>query len=410
MEFQTARAAVRRIPDGARVILPHGCVEPAAVYAALQAERGRFRSLRLYSGLQFGTYSYLAEGLGENFTYTTWQASGKIREAMRSGRIDFVPLRFREVLDVVSPAGTIPPDVLVIQVAPPVHGRVNLGISVSLYQELTRTAGLVIAEIHPDMPRSPGEAEIPVERIDIAVEAAAPLGEYAAPRRTARDEAIADRVLERIPRGAWVQIGVGAIPDLVLSRLHEVEGVNLHSGMLSDGVVEFVERSRHDVRVVTGEICGTPHLYRWIENAPGVELRPTPLTHGLASLARLPRFVSVNSAVEVDLTGQINGEVVGGVQMSGIGGSLDFVEGAAASAGGVSILALASTTENGAHSKIVPHLATGTPVTIPRVCADVVVSEFGVAELRGRTLRERRDALLAIAHPDFRDALQATAG
>lgn len=406
MERLLARDAVRRIPDGARVILPHGSIEPSAIYAALQSERHRFRALRLYSGLQFGDYPYLAAGLGENFTYTTWQASAKLRDRFRAGTVDFLPVRFRDVLSIVAPDGPVPPDVVVVQTAPPENGRVNLGISVSLYQELTRTAGCVVAELNPNMPRTRGDSEIPAERIDIAVESDAPLGEYLTPRRTARDERIADLVLDAIPRDAWVQIGVGAIPDLVLGRLHEAPGVNLHSGMLSDGVIEFVERCRHDARAVTGEVCGTRRLYDWVAKAKAVELRPTPVTHGFASIARLPRFVSINSAVEVDLFGQINGETVGGLQMSGVGGSLDFVEGAAASAGGMSIVALASTTENGAFSKIVPCLPAGTPATIPRVCADVVITEHGAAHLRGRTVRERAAALCAIAAPEFRDRLQ----
>lgn len=405
MQIVDARSAIANIPDGANVILPHGSVEPTALYRALLQERDRFRDLRLFSGLQFGEYSYLDAGLGENFRYTTWQASAKLRPLFRDGAADFLPLRFREVLDVVRPAGPVPPDVLFIQAAPPHDGRVNLGISVSLYQELTRVAGMVIAEIHADMPRPRGMTEIPVERIDLAVESDLPLGSYPTPRRTARDERIADLVLDLIPRKAWVQIGVGAIPDLVLSRLHEIGGVNLHSGMLTDGLIGFVDNSRHDVRVVTGEVCGSQMLYDYVGRTPVVELQPTPVTHGFASLAALPRLVSVNSAVEIDLQGQINGETISGVQMSGIGGSLDFVEGAAASRGGMAILALPSTTENGEHSKIVSRLGATTPVTIPRVCADIVVTEYGVAHLRGRTLRQRAEALRAIAHPEFRDGL-----
>lgn len=405
MQYVDARSAIQRIADGSNVILPHGSIEPTLLYTALQAERYRFRDLRLYSGLQFGPYSYLEQGLGENFTYTTWQASAKLRPLFRYGRVDFLPLRFREVLDTVTPNGPVKPDVLFVQTTPPQNGKVNLGISVSLYQELTRVAGLVITEIHADMPRTHGMAEIPAERIDLAVESELLLGGYPTPRRSERDERIADRVLELIPRRAWVQIGVGAIPDLVLSRLHEVGEANLHSGMLTDGLIGFVENSRHDVRVTTGEVCGTQELYDYVGRTPTIELQPTPITHGFASLAALPRLVSVNSAVEIDLHGQINGETIGGVQMSGIGGSLDFVEGAAASQGGMAILALPSTTENGEHSKIVQQLGAATPVTIPRVCADVVVTEYGVAHLRGKTLRQRAQALSAIAHPDFRQQL-----
>ena len=399
------REVVARIPEGSRVILPHGSIEPSAFYEAFRSDNGRFRDLHLYSGLQFGDYEYLERGLGENFTYTTWQASGKLRPLFRDHKIEFLPLRFRDVLRVVSREGGLAPDVVVIQAAPPENGRLNLGISVSLYQQLSRTAPIVIAEINPNMPRTRGHTEIPAELVTWAIESDRPLGQYLTPRRSERDEKIADYVLDMIPDNAWVQIGVGAIPDLVLSRLHEVRGAHLHSGMLTDGLIDFVEHSRHDARVVTGEVCGTPRLYEWMRKTRAVELHPTPVTHGYESIARLPRFVSINSGVEVDLHGQINGETVGGVQMSGAGGSLDFIDGAHASEGGMAILALSSTTENGKFSKIVTRLSADTPATVPRVSVDTVVTEYGVARLRGKTLRQRAEALREIAHPGFRDRL-----
>lgn len=405
MNLLDPREVLARIPDGSRVILPHGSIEPGAFYDAFRAEHDRFRDLHLYSGLQFGAYDYLERGLGEHFTYTTWQASAKLRPLFAEHKVDFLPLRFRDVPRVVAPDGAIGPDVVVIQAAPPQNGRLNLGISVSLYQHLTRVAPLVIAEINPNMPRTRGHSEIPVERVTFAIESERPLGEYRSPRRSERDAKIADHVLGMIPDNAWVQIGVGAIPDLVLGRLHEIRGVHLHSGMLTDSLVDFVEGSRHDAQVVTGEVCGTEKLYDWLGRTQAVELHPTDVTHGYEKIARLPRFVSVNSAVEVDLHGQINGETIGGVQMSGAGGSLDFVDGAHASEGGMAILALPSTTENGRVSKIVRRLCAETPATIPRFSVDVVVTEFGVARLRGKTLRQRAEALREIAHPDFRDGL-----
>lgn len=405
MQILDPREVIARIPDGSRVILPHGSLEPTGFYEAFRDGNERFRDLHLYSGLQFGDYAYLDRGLGDHFTYTTWQASAKLRPLFAEHKVDFLPLRFRDVLRVVSRGGAIAPDVVVIQAAPPENGRLNLGISVSLYQHLIRVTPLVIAEINPNMPRTRGHTEIPVELVTWAIESDRPLGQYLTPRRSERDEKIADHVLDLIPDDAWVQIGVGAIPDLVLCRLHEVRGAHLHSGMLTDGLIDFVERSRHDVKAVTGEVCGTPRLYEWMRQTKAVELHPTSVTHGYESIARLPRFVSVNSAVEVDLHGQINGETVGGVQMSGAGGSLDFVDGAAASEGGMAILALRATTENGKFSKIVRRLCAETPATIPRVSVDHVVTEYGVARLRGKTLRQRAEALREIAHPDFRDQL-----
>lgn len=409
MRIVAARDAIAAIPDGARVILPHGAIEPTALYEALQAERERFRALHLYSGLQFGEYPFLREGLGTSFRYTTWQAAPRLRPLFRDRAIDFLPLRFRDVVRVVARGGALPPDVVFIQVSPPRGGAVSLGVSVSLFRDFIGAAPLVIAEINQHMPWTAGPSQIPVDQIDLAVESDLPLGTYQSPRRTARDEQIVAHVLGEIPRGAWVQLGVGAVPDAVLHRLHEIDGVNLHSGMLTDGLIDFVTRSRHDPRVVTGEVSGSAALYEFAAAHPQIEFHPSSVTHDLIAIAKLPRFVSINSAVEVDLHGQVNGETIDGLQISGVGGSLDFVEAAAYSPGGRSIIALPSTTEDGRHSKIVARLSGRTPVTIPRFCADLVVTEHGVAALRGKSLRERAAALIAIAHPDQQAALEREA-
>jgi 4-hydroxybutyrate CoA-transferase len=405
MRIVTVRDAVHAIADGSRLILPHGCLEPTLFYEALQSERDRFRSLQLYSGLQFGDYPFLRAGVRENFTYATWQASAKLRPLFLEQKVDFVPIRFRDVVRIFAADGPIPPEAVVIQVAPPRDGYVNLGISVSLYRDLVAASRLVIAELNANMPATHGDTRIAVDDIDLAYESDSPLGLYATPRYTHRDAQIVDRVLDLIPPGSWVQLGVGAIPDAVLSRLHEVPDVNIHSGMLTDGLIDFIENSHHEAQVITGEVCGSAKLYDYVARCDAVELHPSRITHDLAPISRLPQFVSINSAVEVDLHGQINGETIDGVQISGVGGSLDFIDGAAMSPGGRAIVALPSTTENGKRSKIVAQLGAQTPATIPRFGADCVVTEFGVAHLRGRTLRQRAEALRAIAHPAFQDEL-----
>jgi 4-hydroxybutyrate CoA-transferase len=407
MKIVSARDAIAAIPDGSRVMLPHGAVEPTSLYEALQVERERFRALRLYSGMQFGDYAYLREGLGENFAYATWQASPRLRPLFRAGRIELLPLRFRDVVRVVAKGGSLPPDVAVIQVSPPRDGAVSLGISVSLFRDFAASAELVIAEINSHMPWTAGAAALPVDEIDLAVESDLPLGTYRSPRRSERDARIVEHVLEQIPDGAWVQLGVGAVPDAVLHRLHELRDIRLHSGMLTDGLIDFVSGARHDPRVVTGEVAGSAELYEFVGLHPQIEFHPSRVTHDLIEIAALPRFTAINSAVEVDLHGQVNGESVDGTQISGVGGSLDFVEAAAYSAGGRSIVALPSTTEDGSRSKIVARLSERTPVTIPRFCTDVVITEHGIAHLRGKTLRERAEALIAVADPKFRDELEA---
>src|SRR5262245_22048087 len=231
MRIVTVREAVHAIADGSRLVLPHGCIEPTLFYETLQNERDRFRSLQLYSGLQFGDYPFLRAGLCENFNYATWQASAKLRSLFKEHKVDFLPIRFRDVVRVLAADGPIPPQAVVIQATPPRDGYVNLGISVSLYRDLVAASRLVIAELNTNMPATRGDTRIVVDDIDLAYESDAPLGVYTTPRYTARDAQIVDRVLELIPPGAWVQLGVGAIPDAVLSRLHEVPDVNIHSGM-----------------------------------------------------------------------------------------------------------------------------------------------------------------------------------
>ncbi len=406
MKFVTPTEAIRTIPDGSIVIFPHGCVEPMTLYTAFQEEVERFHNLTIYSGLAFGDYPFLRKGLGTNFRYVTWQAAPRIRQFFKEKKVGFVPMRFSEITKLVSKDGVIKPDVVVTQVSPPDReGMVSLGISVSLYQDFIKSAKLVIAEINTHMPVTAGNSRVSVEKIHFAVESSAPLSEYHTPHQTERDQRIAEYVLDLIPDHAWVQLGVGSVPDMVLYRLAEKTGINLYSGMLSQGLIHFVDHARHTPKLVTGELAGDQELYDFCGRTPLVEMVTSSVTHNILLLAKLPRFVSINSAVEIDLHGQSNGETIGEVQISGVGGSLDYVEAAALSEGGISIIALPSTTEDGKHSKIVPRLTAGAVVTTPRFCTDYIVTEYGATRLKGKDLRARAEALIAIAHPNFRDEL-----
>ena len=407
MKRIAAADAIRAIPDGSTVLFPHGTIDLAELYPAFSEHVERFRELTVYSGLSFGDYRFLERGLGTHFRYLTWQASPRIRSLFVAGNVGYVPIRFGDVHRVISATGPIRPDVVLVQTTPPRKGEVSLGISVSLGQDFIRAARLVIAEINPNMPWTAGNSRVPVERIDLAVEAHAPIGEYRTPAATDRDRQIVDRVLDLIPDRAWVQLGVGSVPDRVLPRLAEKRGVNLLSGMLSQGLESFVESARHRPKVATGELAGDRGFYEFCGRTRLVRMVTSRVTHNIAALARLPRFTSINSTVEVDLHGQANGETIGDVQISGVGGSLDYVEAAAWSRGGVSILALPSTTDDGKRSRIVAHLAPGSVVTTPRYATDTVVTEYGVARLKGKDLRARAEALIAIAHPNFRPSLAA---
>ena len=407
MKLVSPSQAIQAIPDASTLIFPHGCVEPTTFYRAFGQEVERFSNLTIYSGLAFGSYPFLRTGLGTNFVYKTWQAAPQIRHLFKAGKGGFVPMRFSEITRIVNKNGLIKPDAVVAQVSPPDgDGMVSLGISVSLYQDFIDSAKLVIAELNPNMPMTAGNSRVPVDKIDYAIESSEPLGVYTALHQTERDQQIAETVLGLVPDNAWVQLGVGSVPDMVLGRLAEKRGVNLYSGMLSQGLIEFMDKVRHTPTLVTGELAGNQDLYDFCGQTPSVQMVTSSVTHNILLLAKLPRFVSINSAVEIDLHGQSNGETIGPVQISGVGGSLDYVEAAALSEEGVSIIALPSTTEDGKHSKIVPRLATGAMVTTPRFCTDYIITEYGAARLKGKDLQARAEALIDIAHPDFRDALQ----
>ena len=410
MQKVSAAEAIRAIPDGSNVIFPAGTIDLAALVPAFQGEVERFQRLTLYSGYSFGDYRFLAHGLGTHFRYASWQAAPRIRQLFAEGQADYVPMRFGEVTRIVSKSGPIQPHVVLVQVSPPRRGQVSLGVSVSLYQDFIRSASLVIAEINPHMPWTSGDSRVPVERIHLGVESDAPLGEYRMPAATERSERIVDHVLDLIPDRAWVQLGVGSVPDRVLARLGEKRGVNLLSGMLSQGLQQFVEEARHTPAITTGELAGNREFYEFCGRTRRIRMATTRVTHDVATLGRLPRFASINSTVEVDLQGQANGETIGPVQISGVGGSQDYVDAAARSRGGVSIFALPSTTEDGRRSRIVAQLTPGSVVTTPRYSTDAVVTEYGVARLKGKSLRARAEALIAIAHPDFRAALVAAWG
>ncbi|MEQ8662370.1 MAG: acetyl-CoA hydrolase/transferase C-terminal domain-containing protein [Gammaproteobacteria bacterium] len=414
MKIVEPASAVHALEDGMHVAFPGACAEPRRFYQAFSAEITRFRRLTVCSGLSLGDYGFLERGLGEHFHYLTWQAAPRLRALFRENdrrKLSFVPLRLSDLTRVVRRDGAVPIDAVVVQTTPPLaDGTVSLGISVGPNLHLVDQARLVIAEFNSNMPVTGGASRIPLERIDFAIESDLPLATYDTGEPEPRDEAIIEHVLSLVPERANVQLGIGAVPDRVLARLADIAGVDLYSGMLSEGLVRFLDNVRHRPRVLTGELAGSAALYARCDGHPLIDMQGMDVTHGPRELARLERFVSINSAVEIDLQGQSNGETLGATQISGVGGSLDYIEAAAQSPGGVSIIAMPSTTADGKRSKIVPTLAPGSVVTTPRFCVDCVITEYGIARLRGRSLWQRAEALIAIAHPDFRDALAATLG
>lgn len=412
MERVSPERAVSDIPSGARVVLPQGCIEPWSVFDAIAASPGDPDDpIRLYSGLQFGRYRFLGDleetehetgGLSCGYRYVTWQVGGAIRRLARTDRIGFLPLRFGQIPWMFGVGGVLQADVAVIQCTPPRNGRVSLGSACAIYPSMVEAARLVIAEIHPEMPWSSGDTELSADRIDLAVDATGPLGTLPRAKCDDIDRKIAEHVLTLIPDDSWVQLGVGTIPEAVLMALCDRPGINLHSGMYSDPLMEFLDR-QPDARVTTGEVSGSVEMYRRTAEDPRVTFQPTTVTHHLPYLAGIDRFISVNSAIEVDLTGEVNGTTIRGRPVSGVGGSLDFVEGARYSRGGASIVAMRSMAKTS--SRIVARLPEGNAVSLPAFTVDYVVTEHGVAKLTGKDLGERAAALREVAAPEVRATL-----
>jgi len=309
----------------------------------------------------------------------------------------------------------MPCDVAMIQVSPAdADGNHSCGLISDYVRAAVAKARVVIAEVNEQVPYVPGEL-IPGSMIDVAVPVSRMPVEVPPAKIGPTDEAIATFCAQYIGDGSVIQTGVGAVPDAILRQLFDRRDLGVHSGMLGDGLVDLAEagvltnaRKEIDTGVsINGALIGTRRLYQWAHHNPAIRMTPTSYTHDAGVLGRLSRLVTINSAVEVDLTGQVNAEQVGSAYVGGTGGSVDFVRAGARSPGGASLMVLASTAKGGALSKIVPSLSG--PVTSARSEVDVVVTEFGAAELKGQCLAERARRLVAVAHPDFREDLDRAA-
>jgi len=409
MQVVSPKEAVDAIPDGTVAIFPGGCANPLEFFNAFSSGVERFKNLTVCSGMSWSDYGFLSRGLGQHFHYLTWHASPRIQELFRENdrsKVSFVPIRLSELPRVVCRGGPISPGVTVVQTSFPLEDdTVSLGISVGPNRGFIDSADLVIAEMNSNMPVTAGDSRVALSAIDLGIESSHRLATYDTGTPEPRDLLIVDHVLGLIPSGAWVQVGLGSIPDRVLAGLSGIKDINLYSGMLSQGLVEFLSTVSHRPQVINGELAGGDSLYTFCDRNDVVEMHPISVTHNLERLMKMSRFVAINSAIEVDLYGQSNGETIGATQISGVGGSLDYIEAASLSEGGFSILAFPSTTAGDRHSKIVARFNRDAAVTMPRFCADYVVTEFGIARLRGKSLWQRAEALIEIAHPNFRPQL-----
>jgi acyl-CoA hydrolase len=404
--------AVGRLAPGMRVLMPPGCGEPVALVSEICRQSGRLAGLTLMGGLHLGDYPFMRPE--HPLRFATWHMSPRLHDARGQGRVAFVPSRYFDLVTQFGRGGPWAPDCVLVHAAPPDRGGyLSLGVSTSVALPAAREAPLVIAQVNPNMPRTMGNAFLHRSQIDLWVEVDEPLVPYPPTRVGEVERAIGRRVAALVPDGGTVQVGIGAIPQAVLEALVHHRDLAVHS-LIVDPVVALVERGVvtgarkpfHRGRMDIAEAMGTPRLFAFLHDNAAVHMDSSDFVHDPELVARLDGFAAINSALEVDLTGQVNAESLGSRQVAGIGGQFDFALGASRSRGGVSVIALPSTGREGTVSRIVPRLAAGSAVTTPRFAADAVVTEHGTARLRGRSERERAAALIAVAHPDFQGELE----
>lgn len=401
------------IRPGDSIIWGQVCGEPQTVTEALVAQRAGLGGVKVMMG---GTFSRtIRPEHADHLTITGLGGAGTARDLIKAGAMTVRPLHISQVGPCIE-QGLIGCDVAIVQVSRPnAQGEYSYGLTADYIQTAVAKARTVIAESNDQVPFSLGTNVLKAEDFDFLVETSRPPIEVATAPITELERTIARHIEGYIPDGATLQIGYGAVPDAVVAALGNRRDLGVHSGMIGDNIVELMERgvvtnARKPMDrgiSVTGTLIGTRRLYDFADGNPAIGMRDPAYTHSPEVLARVPALISINSAVEVDLTGQVNAEVADGVHVGAVGGQVDYVRGAVRSAGGHSFIALPATARRGALSRIVSRLSG--PVTTARNDVDIVVTEFGAAELRGRPLPERARALIAIAAPQYREGLERDA-
>ncbi|WP_222427519.1 acetyl-CoA hydrolase/transferase family protein [Desulfobotulus alkaliphilus] len=410
----TAEEAVRHIGSGNRVVLGHAAGEPCLLVDAMVRNAGAFENVEVVHMVALGKGAYCLPQYEGVFRHNSLFAGGNTRPAIHEGRAVFTPCHFSRIPDLFSKE-ILPVDVALIKVSvPDEHGFCSFGVSVDYTKAAAENAKTVIAEVSSRMPRTLGDSFIHISDIDFCVESDEGPILLKPPVLTDKDEKIGKYIAGLIQDGDCLQLGIGAVPDAILGFLKDKKNLGIHSEMISDGVVDLVNcgvingamKNCHRGRMVVTFLMGTEKLYDFISNNPSIEMHPVNYTNDPAVIAKNDNMVSVNSALQADLTGQVVADTLGYRQYSGTGGQLDFIRGAASSKNGRSILAFHSTASKGKISRIVAHIDEGASVTTPRADTHFIVTEYGVADLRGKSVPERARALISIAHPNFREDLR----
>lgn len=409
----TAAQAVGLVKSGDRVFLHGSAATPLTLVHALFDRAPELRDVEIVSVSTYGDLGLDRSGVRESFFINSLFVSANVRDVVDTDRGDYVPVFLSEIPRLFE-AGILPIDVALVHVSPPdAHGYCSLGVSVDVARSAVVHARTVIAQVNPHMPRTHGDGHVHVSRFTAMVEVEDRLPEVDyGPRIGPCERAIADRCAGLIEDGATLQMGIGAIPDAILGALQHHRDLGVHTEMCSNGILPLLAKGvitnrfkrKHPGRVVTSFALGTRALYDLFDDNPDFAFLDAQYVNDGNVIAKNPKVVAVNSAIEMDLTGQVCADSIGTYQFSGVGGQMDFLRGAALSDGGKPVIAMASVTAKGA-SKIVPFLRPGAGVVTTRAHVHWVVTEWGTAYLYGKNLRQRADALVAIAHPDHRDTL-----
>ncbi|NDJ55211.1 MAG: acetyl-CoA hydrolase/transferase family protein [Chloroflexi bacterium] len=408
----TAEEALQSIHSNQRVFMTGNCSVPQVVIQALVERSRQLENIEVAQVLTVGAEAFNDPALEGHLRVNTMFISHDVRSAVQDGRADFTPIFLSEIPGLYRTE--LPLDAALIQVSPPdEHGFCSFGVEVGVTKTAAEVAEVVIAEVNPRMPRTLGDSFIHVSKITHVVEVDYELPEFHMAKPSDTQQKIGKLIADLIEDGSTLQTGIGGIPDAVLQYLTDKRDLGIHTELFSDGVIDLVEqgiinneaKTLHTGKIIAGFVLGTRRLYDFIDNNPVVELHPTEYINDPFRIAQNDKMIAINSAIQVDLTGQVCADSFGHKFYSGVGGQVDFVRGAARSKGGKPIIALPATAKNDSISRIVDTLTPGAGVITTRNDVHYVVTEFGVAHLYGKTIRERVTALINIAHPNFQESL-----
>lgn len=412
----SAEQAVKVIESGNRIVTGHACGEPSALVEALVARASELSAVEIVHMVAMGPAKYAQPGMETSFRHNALFVGASTRKAVEDKRADYTPCFFSEIPRLFREK-LLPVDVALIQITPPdEEGFCSYGLSADYTVAAAECAATVIAQVNAKLPRT-GGAKIHLDSVNFLVEKDEPLLELKPPVIGAVEKQIGEHVASLIADGSTLQLGIGAIPDAVLLFLTGKKDIGIHSEMFSDGVVGLAEagvitnkkKTINPGKFMAAFLMGTRKLYDFIDGNPEVELHPVDYINDPCVIGQHDNMVSINSALQVDLMGQVNAEMIGSRQFSGIGGQVDFVRGVSRAKNGKSIIALPSTASGGKVSRIACELDREAAVSTSRNDVHYIVTEYGIANLRGKSLRARALALIGIAHPDFRETLLAEA-